>query len=379
MVWKVSWKVYVDGQDMTDAMRPFLISISATDKDGAESDTCELVFDDSEGQLRLPREGAKAKVMLEGQQIFAGTVDTVRSSGARGEGRLLRVGCKGMDARGKVKEPQLFHKDDASLEDFLGQAAEQAGLAGIRVSPRLAGRMRDYWSAESESFIHLGRRLAREFNATFKIRAGEGGDVAVLWGRDEDAGLPTVKGTVGINVISWDIAPFTGRDVFTRGRVSWFDREEARYRSREVQFEIDRDLPEATNLVRSIAADEDHAEGIAEGRKGEAKREAGEGSVKLDLTLGAQAEAPFELSGARPGVDGTYRISSVTHRADRGGGSTTDIEIKQPEKGAGKDDRRPTEGPGAPGDPRPQPGPAAGTTGQGNTGPIDTGGVFDQL
>lgn len=379
MQWKVSWQVFVDGQNMTDAMRPFLISISTTDKDGSESDTCELAFDDTDGQLRLPREGAKVSVFLEGLQIFSGTVDTVRSSGARGEGRLLRVGCKGMDARGKAKEPQLFHKDDASLEDFLGQAAEQAGLAGIRISPRLAGRVRDYWSAESESFIHLGRRLAREFNATFKIRAADRGDVAVLWGRDEEADLLSVKGIVGQNVISWDIAPFTGRDVFTRSRVSWFDREEGRYRVKDVEFELDRDLPEATNLVRSVAADEDHAEGIAEGRKGEAKREAGEGSVKLDLTLEAQAEAPFELSGARPGVDGTYRIASVTHRADRAGGSSTDIGIKQPENGAGKDERRPTEGPGSPGDPRPAPGQDGGTTGGNSLGPIDTGDVFEQL
>lgn len=66
----------------------------------------------------------------------------------------------------------------------------------------------------------------------------------------------------------------------------------------------------------------------------------------------AQAEAPFVFSGARAGVDGTYRISSRTHRADRGGGSITELQIKQPEGGAGKDTRRPTEGAGAPGDPR---------------------------
>lgn len=50
----------------------------------------------------------------------------------------------------------------------------------------------------------------------------------------------------------------------------------------------------------------------------------------MDLTPEAQAEAPFKLTGARQGVDGTWRITSVTHKANRGGGSTTSLEIKEP-------------------------------------------------
>lgn len=340
MPWTVEWRVLVDGRDMTAGMRPYLIDIEITDKDGAASDACSLTFDDTDGQALLPRDGSHVRVFLQGVQKFSGKVDSVRSSGGRGQGRVLKVTAKGFDVRGKAKEPQGFHMDDAKLGDFLHQAAKNAGLAGIVVGDKIASVMRDYWTADGESFIQLGQRLAREFHATFKLRSGAAGDVAVLMPRDQTA-LPAVKGVVGAggNVISWDIAPVTGRQVFTKGKVKWFDREEAKFKVEDVEFQLDRALPDAVNFVRSTAADQAQAKMIGEARKSEAKREGGEGSVELDLDVDAQAEAPFELSGARPGVDGTYRIVSVRHKASRSGGSTTSLELKQPEGGAGKDSR----------------------------------------
>src|SRR5690606_7308094 len=105
-MWKVDWRVIVDGQDMTSGMRPYLTAISVTDKAGASSDAASLTFDDSGGQVRLPQDGASVKVYLNGVQVFDGKVDSVRSSGSRGGGRTLAVTAKGFDAKGKVKDGQ---------------------------------------------------------------------------------------------------------------------------------------------------------------------------------------------------------------------------------------------------------------------------------
>ncbi len=112
-----------------------------------------------------------------------------------------------------------------------------------------------------------------------------------------------------------------------------------------MEFDLDRDIPESTNVVRSMVADEDQASQIGDARKREAEREGGEGSVEMDMTVAAQAECTFMLSGARAGVDGQYRIVSVRHRASRNGGSTTSLEIKQPGGEAGKDRRKAGKGP----------------------------------
>ena len=339
MPWTVDWQVEVDGISATDAMRPFLQDITVTDKDGTASDTCALVLDDRDAQLRLPRQGARVAVLLEGVRVFTGIVDGVRSQGKRGEGRTLRIGAKGFDSRGKATEPQRFHADDASLDDFLGRAARQAGLT-LKVDPAFAGIVRDYWSAETESVIHLGHRLARELGGTFKVR----GTQAVLAQRGADLGLPTIEAVVGDqerpgNVIGWDIEPLEGRRVFTRARTSYFDRAAAAVKHEDVSFDANDGRPEATNLVRSSAHDASQARGIGEARKTESEREAGTGTLELDLAPEAQAEGLVRLKGARAGVDGTYRMAGVTHKANRSTGALTNLDVKQPGGGAGKDER----------------------------------------
>lgn len=337
MPWTVVWKVEVNGQDMTAAMKPFLTDITVTDKAGESSDTCSLTFDDTDAQIRLPAEGSSVRVSLQGVQVFQGIVDKVRSSGARGGGRTLSVQAKGMDSRGKVKEPVQLHQDDGSVGDFLKKLGGVAGYS-VKVDGALGAIVRTYLAADGESFLHVGQRLARELGGTFKIRGTE----AVLAKRGEDAGLPAIAGRVGEggNVVSWNIAPFNGRPAFTKAKVQWFDRETAAFKEKEVGIDLGRALPEAVNLIRSKAADEGQAKDITDARKREAEREGGEGSVELDLEPEAQAEGKFTLTGARPGIDGTYRIESVSHKATRSGGSTTSLTLKQPQGNAGKDTRK---------------------------------------
>lgn len=333
MAWTVRWAVEIDDLDVSEPMAPYLIDIEVSDREGMSSDTASLTLDDREGQLKLPKAGKKMTVALDGATVFRGVVDIVRSSGARGGGRLLKVAAKGFDTRGKAKEAQFFHVDDAPLGDFLAEAAKRAGFA-LKIDPVLSAVKRAYWAVDGESFAALGERIAREFNATFKLRD----DKAVLVQRGADH-LPAVSGVVGPggNVINWDIAPITGRGRFARAEVRWFDRAEAKFKSEAV--EIEGEGAEAANVTRVPAADAEQARAMAEGRAGESERNAGEGSVELDLTPSAQAEAPFTIIGARPGVDGSYRITGVTHRANRGGGATTRIEVKQPGGGAGQDAR----------------------------------------
>lgn len=342
MPWKVEWRVLIDGNDRSAAMARYLTRITVTDKDGTASDTCSLEFDDTDGQVKLPAEGARVQVFLQGVSVFTGQVDSVRSSGSRGGGRVLAVTAKGFDAKGKAKEPQSHHMDDANLQEFLDKAAEKAGLSGVTIDPLFANISREYWAASGESFLHLGQKLARELGGTFKIR----GDRAVLAKRGEGksatgVAMPTVRGEVGKNVIRWSIAPLTGRGKFARSKVRYFDRKSASFKEIEVETGIEAD---ATDEARTTAADEVQARTIAEGRKNESERAGGEGTVELDLDVTAQAEGTFILTGARPGVDGAYRITGVTQKADRGGGATTALDLKQPSGSAGKDERQPGTG-----------------------------------
>ncbi len=334
--WNVKWSVLINGKDLSSRMRPFLTDIEVRDVQGEASDHCSLRFDDKGGVIKLPPKGSLVDVNLNGVNVFRGRVDSVRSSGTRGGGRLLSVDAKSFDTRGGAKSEQLFHKDDATLEEFLGHAAAKAGFS-LKVDPQLASIFRDYWLADDESFMMLGHRLAREFGATFKIRD----NVAALVPRGADLGLMPVEAVIGRggNVINWDIEPFVGWPAAKSVKARWFDRKAARFEEKEVSLDMGEEAT-AERTINTLASDSGGAESLANARKVDAEQDVGGGSVELDLTPHARAEAPLTLSGARAGVDGTYRITSVTHKANRSSGSTTRCEIKRPTNGAGTDGRK---------------------------------------
>lgn len=341
MAWSVDWRVLIDGANVTVNMRPYLIGIEVEDKAGTASDACRLTFDDSGGQCLFPASGARVQVFLEAVQIFEGKVDSTPWRLARGDGRILTVAAKGLDTRGKAKEGQLWHLDDASLEAALQKAAGKAGIAVI-VDPELGTIQRDYWSPEGASFLAWGEKLAREFGATFKVRADRAVFVKRGKGTAGSGGaLPVVVAAVGRNLLTADIDPTKGRARFKQKRVRYFDRASASFMEKTLDIENGEDPVEAVDTQRWNAADAGQADSMAAGQKADAEREAGLGRVTIDLAVEAQAEGTCILSGARPGIDGTYRIIGVTHRADRAGGSTTALELAQPQGEAGKDSRKP--------------------------------------
>lgn len=157
--------------------------------------------------------------------------------------------------------------------------------------------------------------------------------------RGKDFGLPLITGTWGSNLLSWDIEPLTGRGLFKSAKVRYFDRDKAEFAEEEEEFDSERKGAEAVDVVRSTVADKKQAKALAKARKTESARQGGEGSADIDVEPAAQAESLFILSGTRPGVDGTYRIDSVTHTANRSGGATTKLDLKQPQGSAGTDSR----------------------------------------
>ncbi|MDX6806298.1 late control D family protein [Terrihabitans sp. PJ23] len=321
-------------------MRPYLTEISVSDKDGTSSDTAQLTFDDAGGQCLLPKTGARVSVFLQGVLAFQGVVDSTPWTMTRGGGRMLQVNAKGFDTRSKVKEGQQWHLDDGTLDDALNKAAKVAGLSGVSVDPELGAIKRDYWTPDGASFMAFAEKLARQHGATFKIR----GDQAVFVKRGSGsngagAAMPTVQARIPGNVISCSVDPSKGRPRYSKARARWFDRKSASFKTKEIEIETGDDEVDVSDEVRGTAADEEQAGGFVEGHKSDSEREGGDGTIEMDLTVDAQAEGTLVLSGARPGVDGTYRIVSVTHKATRSSGATTTLEIKQPQGDAGKDSR----------------------------------------
>ncbi|WP_051651363.1 phage late control D family protein [Brevundimonas bacteroides] len=337
------FRVDVNGRDISPALAPVLQSLRVRDAAGQSSDTAEIELDDRAGSIVLPRPRARIEIRLSDARglslAFVGTVDETRSRGDRSGGRILTVSAKGADVLGRAKQIQERHFDDVTIEQALRQAGQSAGISDVRVDPELSQIQRPYLAMEGESFLAFGQRLGREVGGTFKVI----GDRALLIRRNAGTAvsgrqLDVTIAEYGRNLLSWDIAPFIGRPRHTRARSRHYDPDSATVR--EQTAPIAEDTADADLVVRYPAADEGASRDQANASAAEAERSSGAGTVSIDADVSAKPEGICRVIGARPGIDGDYRIDAVEHSIDRSGGLTTSIELGQPQGSAGRDERQ---------------------------------------
>jgi phage protein D len=336
-----AFKVTIDGKDITTALVPIVTAISIKDVSGAFSDTADLTLSDIGGVIKLPRHGVAIEISLaaaDGQAVvFKGTVDSVRSRGGRG-GSDLSITAKGVDVTGVVKELRNRHWDDTALGTVLDQAARDAGLGGARVDESFASQHRTYVAQHGESFMAFGQRLAREVGGTFKI-AGQKAYLIKRGGGTNARGqaLATITAEYGVNLISWDIAPVVGRAAYGSASVRTYDPATGGWTAHTTAAKAKKS--KARHKARFPAGSAASAAGRSSADAGEAVRNGGSGTVEIECDVRAKPEGVCIIKGARAGIDGSYRITSVGHAYERGQGTSTSLELGEPSGTAGVDDR----------------------------------------
>ena len=329
------YQINIAGADVSSNFSPHLISLRVNDKVGTHSDTATIDLDDTDGRIQMPRDRDPVQVLLGWEdggvrQVFDGFVDEIRSSGSRGGGRILTVGCKGMDTKAKPKQPQQRHFDDKTIQDVLTEAGQFAGISSVTVDPALSSIKREYVEMRDESFIHLGERLAREIGGNFRVI----GTTAIMSLRG--GGYSSfVLATWGDNLQAWDMSPTLGRPQFKKTRARWYDRKKAKWMEEEVEVSLDAD---AEHVARYAEPNKDQSTNRGESDKATSERDAAEGSCTIEGNTEAIPDGLCYLAGCREGIDGPYRIEAVEHEYDRNGGYVTRLDLKSPvqqSRGAG--------------------------------------------
>jgi phage protein D len=120
-------------------------------------------------------------------------------------------------------------------------------------------------------------------------------------------------------------------------RVRWYDTKEAKWKDEKVK--VGDMKAEAEQTMRFTRANKDEAKSHADSASKEAERNKGGGSVTIIGNINAQPEGMCMVVGARPGVDGAYKIDQVQHELSRSEGFTTRLDLKNPSGDAGSDSR----------------------------------------
>jgi hypothetical protein len=150
--------VKIDGNDVSGPIRQTLESLEITLKAGGTSDTCGIELDDRNGQIAWPQEGVAIEVQLGDENgvapIFVGKVDDVRSAGDRGGGMRMMITAKGFDAKGKSKQSQERHWDNATAQTILQDAGQTSLPRRFGASRSITGQCRARASSTMRSAWH---------------------------------------------------------------------------------------------------------------------------------------------------------------------------------------------------------------------------------
>lgn len=322
-----SFRLVVDGIDISSTVRPRLSTLTLTEKRGEEADQLDLVLTDSDGRLAIPPKGARISLALGyvGRLVDKGSfkVDELEWSGAPD---ILTIRARSADFTSALSTRRDGSWRDTTLGAVLGDVASRNGLQP-RVATGLASIAMPLVTQSRESDLALLRRLGREVDAVATIK--EGRLLFARVGAGETAtGRPIPSSTItraAGDRYTWITADRDGgkAEGESRGvRARWRSIEDA-----QTNTVLVGPADGARRLPR-IYATEDAATRAA--RAAYDRRARKTATFSLTLALGRPdlyPERRLTLSGFKSMVDdATWLIDEVRHQL--GAGLTTDLTLE---------------------------------------------------
>lgn len=323
------WRVTLDGADLTNRLRPRLISLSLSETRGDEADQLDIVLDDSDGGLAIPKEGAVLTLEIgwkQGRDVIIGMinkgsfkVDDVSHSGPPDQ---ITIKARAADFTSEIRNRRAQNWKDTTLGAVLTDVAGRNGLTA-NIAPALASIALPSISQSRESDIAFLRRLGRENDAVATVKDGR------LIFAPKGAGI-TASGQplphLTITRASGDRHNWARqkRDGQEGVSASWHDRKGAKKKS----FTVGK--KDGAKKLRKTYPDEASAKRAAVAERDRLKR--APATLDMKLALGrpdACPECRVTASGFKDEIDGTtWLIASANHRLDKGGGYATEIKME---------------------------------------------------
>lgn len=323
------WRVTLDGTDLSDRLRPRLVSLTLSEKRGDEADQLDIVLTDHDGALAIPKEGAVLKVQLgwkRGRDVAIGLIDKgsfkVDDVSHSGPPDQITIRARAADFTSQIRNRRSQNWKNTTLGAVLRDVAGRNGL-NAKISASLASIALSSISQSRESDIAFLRRLGREHDAVATIKdkhlifapkgAGKtssGQSLPTLTIRRRDGDRHTWQrqkrdGQEGVSA-SWHDKKGAKRETFTVGKA------------------------DGAKKLRKVYASEAAAKRAALAERDRLKRAPTTFDMKLALgRADAIPEARATVAGFKEEIDATkWLISEVTHQLDKAGGFTTDVKME---------------------------------------------------
>lgn len=328
---QAAWRLTVDGTDISPIVRPRLISLSLTEKRGADADELELQLSDDDGQLEIPPEGATITLSLGWRDLGSASSPVLIDKGRfkvdetchTGTPDVLTIRARSADLTRAFRNRRAQSWRDTTLGGVLEELAGRNGLQ-LRCAADLAAIAVDHLAQSRESDAAFLARLGRLHDAVATVKnqalifspCGSGQTAG-----GQDLGLATITRASG-DRHSWKQA---GRGAYTGVIADWQDRAGGRRRSEVVGSEGN-----AKRLKRTFGS----AKAARRAAETERKRLArGGADFSLTLAIGRPdlfPEKKLQVEGFKPAIDAQdWLISEVQHRLDAQNGLATTLQMER--------------------------------------------------
>ena len=331
-----SYRITLDGRDITPLIEPRLIDLTLTDARGIEADQLDITLDDADGALEIPPRGARLRLALgwHGAPLVDKgdfVVDDIEHRGAPDK-LILRGRSADLRATLTTKREQSWHGTTAGA--IVTAIAARNGLEPA-IAPGLAGEPIAHLDQTDESDINLLDRLARECGAIAAIKSGRLCFMPAGAGTTA-SGLPLPAALITRSAGDSHAFAVADRDAYTGVRAYWHDTRKGQKDDVVVGGDEAAPTPATTEpsagnvkTLRHTYATKANAVRAAKAEWLRLQRGVAEFSITMALGRPElMPEMPVRVQGWKPQIDAAeWLISRVTHRLGDGG-LTTALELE---------------------------------------------------
>ena len=178
-----TYSIKREGEDITALWRPYLVSISVTDRsEDKKADSCTIVLQDTREELELPEPGVQLEISLgydgndlpESQRLHSVGKFLVDTIGVSGPPNTVSIESKsaaftenGLNLA-NIKTRKSRTHETQTVGSLVGKVAGEHGLES-EVDPELAGVNLGTVQQTDETDSHMLSRIADSIGATYKI------------------------------------------------------------------------------------------------------------------------------------------------------------------------------------------------------------------
>lgn len=329
------FRIVLDGTDLTDIVRPRLISLRLTEKRGGEADELELVLDDSDGKLALPRKGVVISCAIgwrRGTDVTIGLVNkgrfTVDDVAWDSSPDTITVRARSADLTAGYRVRRERSHRDTTLGAIVAKVAAAHGYTA-HVDPGLRDIAVPVLVQDGKSDMAMVRDLGRRYDAVATVK-----DRRLIL---RPIGASTTSS--GKAIAAATITRASG------DRASWKTSERGAYTTVEARWH-DQDGAERRTVTHPVGAG-----GVGEGKvrrlrrtfhseadagaavRGESERIARDGAeLTVSLALGQPGLYPdrrVTVSGFKSQIDGKrWLVAEATHHLENTNGFKTEVRLQ---------------------------------------------------